>query len=340
MNQATTILTRAEGDDTTLVLPARQGQFTVLAFPALSGVGPAGLAEQTADVALDVLRELELEQVGLIALFQRGHQQIVAEGVVAAHQPRFLLRRQRIKQLEQPRLGMPGRMLVAGADFDAEHLAQSGHQVGVIRVRGASRFLRVVAQERTLLMPVEHLDGRVAIENPRGIEQWRHTVDQMTIQPRNPFRLRNALQGIAQGVFGDHFPHAEQSRVDAVAAHCRHMRVAPMPGQHRQQPGAQHFRLRRRIGAGVGEWTAFQPARPQPGQVEKLDEVGQLPQRRGGTLGFPTDLHSPRHRLHARTRHEHFFACQPLQFRLTHRVTPSCFSKTPACLISAHFAHR
>ena len=61
----------AQHDDTALLPPARQRQFAIQAFPPLAGIGPARLAKQTADVALDVFRQLELEQVRLLALLQR-----------------------------------------------------------------------------------------------------------------------------------------------------------------------------------------------------------------------------------------------------------------------------
>ena len=145
----------------------------------------------------------------------------------------------------------------------------------------------------------------------------------------HPWRFRDAFQGIAQRVFGDHLVHAEQSGIDAIAADCRHVRIASVARQHRERPGPQHFRLGRRITTGVAQRGAFQPTTPQSRQVEKLDEVGQLPHRRRRTLRLPAHLHSACHRLHPRARQQHFLAFRQLQFRLTHRVTPSLPTRSP-----------
>ena len=208
---------------------------------------------------------------------------------------------------------MPGAVLVAGVDFDAEHQTQSGHEVGVIGVRRPSRLLRVVGDHRTFLLAVQRLDGGVGVENPGRIQQRRHAVGKMGVQP-GCLPLRDALERIAQRVFGDHFVHAQQAGIDAVTADRRDVRIAPVAGQHRQHPGAQHFGLARGIGAAVGQRAAFQPARPQPGQVEKLDEIGQLPHRRGRTFSLPAHLHSPRHRLHPSARQQHLFRFTSFSF--------------------------
>ena len=77
-------------------------------------------------------------------------------------------------------------------------------------------------------MPVEGLDGGVGVENPGGVEQRRDAVSQVRVQPRRAFRFRDALQGIAQGIFGDHFPHPQQAGIDSVAADRRHVGIAPV----------------------------------------------------------------------------------------------------------------
>ena len=54
--------------------------------------------------------------------------------------------------------------------------------------------------------------------------------------------------------------HLLEQKVDTVAADGRDVRVAPVPGQHREQPGTQYFGFDRGIGTGVGQRTAFFPA--------------------------------------------------------------------------------
>ena len=189
-------------------------------------------------------------------------------------------------------------------------------------------------------MAVEWLDGGVGVEYPGSVEQRRHAVDQVRVQPGCPLGFRDAFQGIAQRVFGDHFLHAEQAGIDTITADARDVRIASVSGQHRQHPSAQHFGLARGIGTRVGERAAFQPARPQSGQVEKFDEISQLAERRRRTLRLPANLHPPHHRLHPSARQQHFLALRQLQLRLTHPVTPSNHSKPIACLISGHFGGR
>jgi len=57
-------------DDPAFRFPSGEGQLPIHSLPALAGIRPARLAKEAADVALDVLREFELEQVGLASLFQ------------------------------------------------------------------------------------------------------------------------------------------------------------------------------------------------------------------------------------------------------------------------------
>lgn len=57
----------AQHDDPVLRFPAGRRQLSALALPALAGIRPAGFPEVAPDMALDVLRELELEhQVRLL----------------------------------------------------------------------------------------------------------------------------------------------------------------------------------------------------------------------------------------------------------------------------------
>jgi hypothetical protein len=71
-------------------MPACEREFAVLPFPALAGIDPAGLTEQGADVTFDVLRQLELAQIGLRTRLQFSEQCIVAKGIVATYQPGFM----------------------------------------------------------------------------------------------------------------------------------------------------------------------------------------------------------------------------------------------------------
>jgi hypothetical protein len=87
-NQHFALERAAQHHDAPRRLPATETQAAVLAFPRLPGIGPIGVPENALDVTLDVLRELELEQVGLLPLLQRGHEGVGAETAIAAHQLR------------------------------------------------------------------------------------------------------------------------------------------------------------------------------------------------------------------------------------------------------------
>ena len=188
-------------------------------------------------------------------------------------------------------------------------------------------------------MAIERFDRRIGVQNPGSVKQWDDAIGQMSIQPSAPFAFRNTFQGVAQGVFGDDLVHTQEAGIDAVAADPGNVGVASMTRQHREHPGAQHLRLAWRIRAVVTQRTAFQPTPPHSSQIEKLDEVRQLPHRRGRALRLPAHLHSARHRLHPSARQQHFFASCQLQFRLTHRVTPQIRRQTIVCRSSRSLAH-
>ena len=81
-------------------LPTSQREISVHAFPALAGIRPTRLAKETTNVALDVFRKLEFEQVGLVPRFQIGHQRVVTKGTVTANQLWLFAWRQVVKGLQ------------------------------------------------------------------------------------------------------------------------------------------------------------------------------------------------------------------------------------------------
>jgi hypothetical protein len=58
-------------------------------------------------------------------------------------------------------------VFIARTHFHAEADAQICDEIAVIDVTGATGFLRVVADFRSLLATVKGLDGDVDVENPR-----------------------------------------------------------------------------------------------------------------------------------------------------------------------------
>ena len=222
-------------------------------------------------------------------------------------------------------------MFVARFHLDSHHQAQTRHQVGVVAVRRSSRLLRVVRHHRAFLLAVQRLDRRVDVQNPRHIEQGRGALAQVAIEPAHAGLFRDRQQSPAQRVLADHLVHPQQPGIGPVTADRRDVRVAPVPRQDRQHPGAQHIGLPWCVGARVGERAAILPAPPQPGQRQKLDEVRQLPHRRGRPVRIPANLYATARRLHASARCRHLLGTRPFQFRLTHRVTPLINPKPIAC---------
>jgi hypothetical protein len=90
---------------------------------------------------------------------------------------------------------------------------------------------RIIAGHRAFLMVVERLDRD--IENPRLVEQRPYAIIEMRLQPLHARGFVDLRQRPPQRIFTDHFAHAEQGRVHRIAAQCRDVCIAPVPGQHR-----------------------------------------------------------------------------------------------------------
>jgi hypothetical protein len=82
-------------------------------------------------------------------------------------------------------------------------------------------------------MTVERLDRGIDIENPRLVEQRPDAIIEMPLQPLHARAFVDLRQRPPQRIFTDHFAHAKQRRVDGIAAQCRDVSIASVPGQHR-----------------------------------------------------------------------------------------------------------
>ena len=103
----------AQHEHAARVLPAGKRQRAVDPFPALARVRPARDPEQALDVPLDVLREAQLEEVGLRPRFELTHDAVRAKAAITAHQLGFVMRGQLIEEPEQARQGVAARVFVA-----------------------------------------------------------------------------------------------------------------------------------------------------------------------------------------------------------------------------------
>ena len=65
-----------------------------------------------------------------------------------------------------------------------------------------------------------------------------------------------------------------------------------MPGQHRQEQGAQHVAFARRVRAGEGQRTIRPPAVEQAALLQILNEERQLSEQRDRRCGVPLDVNT------------------------------------------------
>jgi hypothetical protein len=202
-------------------------------LPALAGIAPVALRHCALQRPLDVRGGAQAKQIRQSLPLGTRHHRFVAPFGITAQQVRPTLAPERRQQRPQPGAGVLGIVLIAGMHLNPQHQAQIRHHVGVIAMRRPPRFVRIVADHRALLMAVERLDRGIDIKNPRLVEQRPHAIIQMPLQPLHAGGLVDLCQRPPQRIFTDHFAHAEQRRIDRIAAQRRDVRLAPVPGQHR-----------------------------------------------------------------------------------------------------------
>jgi hypothetical protein len=129
-------------------------------------------------------------------------------------------------------------------------------------------------------MTVERFHRRVDIEDPWFAQQRPGAIVELLLQPRPPGFLLDLAQGPTHRVLAHHLRHAEQRRIDRVAAQRRDVCVTPMPGQYRQHHRPQYVPLRRRVWARQIQRAPCNPAVEQPALLQILNEKWQLAQRR------------------------------------------------------------
>ena len=91
----------AQHDNAPLAVPAGQLKLAFQALPTRAGIGPGTAEETPLQVALDAFRQTQLEQIGLIPLFQLVHHRGVAKPAVAADQRGPLVGGQLIQHAQQ-----------------------------------------------------------------------------------------------------------------------------------------------------------------------------------------------------------------------------------------------
>jgi len=142
-------------------------------------------------------------------------------------------------------------------------------------------------------MPVERLHRGVDIENPRFAQKRSRGVIEMSLQPCQSGALVDLVEPTPHRILADHLPHPQQRRIHRVATQRRHVRVTPMPGQHRQQHRAEDIALSRRIRARVEQRTVRHQAVEQPALLEVFNEERELPKRRHRRTAVPFHMDTP-----------------------------------------------
>ena len=136
--------------------------------------------------------------------------------------------------------------MAARLDFGIQYQADVGDPVGVEGVTGAPGLLRVVADSGTVLMAVEHFDGGVAIQYPRGAKGFPNAVLERVTHPGgaagelgfalDSVRLRagvchagrQMLERAAQTFVADDLRHAQKLRRDAITAQSGDVGIAAL----------------------------------------------------------------------------------------------------------------
>jgi hypothetical protein len=141
-------------------------------------------------------------------------------------------------------------------------------------------------------MAIERFDRAVDVQHPRLAQQRRGAIVEMPLQPRQTGRFVDLRQTATHCILTHHLLHAQQPRVDRVAAQRRDMGIAMMARQNRQQHGSQQIVLGWRIRAAEGQRAIRHPAGEQSSLLQILDEKGQLAQRRHQPVAVPLDMHA------------------------------------------------
>ena len=159
-------------EDTPLPAPAAEQKARVYALPSIPCVLPGRrVPEIQVEQVLHEPCAPDLEEVGDAVRLAAGDYGLVPESDVA---PGELRPQAPGKPLEEPVehvRRVDARRLVARVDDNAEDKPQLRDAKRVVAVRRPARFLRVVAELRAFLVPVERLHRRVQAEDVVLVEQ-------------------------------------------------------------------------------------------------------------------------------------------------------------------------
>ena len=280
----------AQHNHATRPAPALQAKLGLDPRPALSRVLPLITRHQALGKPARSLRQAQLEQIVETRPLARRHVALAAPILVAPDKARPVLPPEALKQGPQRGRRALRAMTVARRNINVQHKARARHQERMVGVRGTARLLRVVAHNRPLLVAVERLDRRVAVENPRLAQQRPHRVVEMAVQPRCAVLRLDPLQAAPNRILARHLAHAQQRRIDPVAAQRRDVRIAPLPRESRQKHRSQDVPLRRRVRARVVQRAVRHQRVEAAADFQVFGEERQVTQRRRRRIRIPFDV--------------------------------------------------
>ena len=104
------------------------------------------------------------------------------------------------------------------------------------RVGGAARLMRVITHLAPLLLVVEHLDGRVHVQNPGPVQHRVRAGPKPRRQPVGAGGPAGLSQSTPRRALADHLLQSEYLPARLLAAQPGHVRIATVPGQDREKP--------------------------------------------------------------------------------------------------------
>jgi hypothetical protein len=85
--------------------------------------------------------------------------------------------------------------------------------MAVVYMTGPAGFVRIVPHLRTLLMPVERLDGHIDAQNPRQHQRRRDARNDLFIQPLQPLSRIHTHHGLQYHILAHGSLYSKQAGV-------------------------------------------------------------------------------------------------------------------------------
>ncbi len=125
-------------------------------------------------------------------------------------------------------------MFVARQNIHTQNEAQVGNHVTVVGVRRTAGFLRIVPDNRTLLLAIDWLHCGIRVQYPIFLHHRVQGEGQVMFEPGFCVLRINWLKGAAHRIVATDLAHSQKTRVDAIMPECVHMRIATATRYNRQ----------------------------------------------------------------------------------------------------------